>query len=65
MAIGFITDFLDTLGIGSFATTRTAFKLLRRWLVIGVVLFAAVLVLRSAIKGDREASGSHSLPAST
>jgi uncharacterized membrane protein YfcA len=29
MAIGFITDFLDTLGIGSFATTTTAYKLIR------------------------------------
>lgn len=28
-AIGFATDFLDTLGIGSFATTTTAYKLLR------------------------------------
>lgn len=29
LAIGFVTDFLDTLGIGSFATTTTAYKLLR------------------------------------
>jgi uncharacterized membrane protein YfcA len=29
IAIGFVTDFLDTLGIGSFATTATAFKTLR------------------------------------
>src|SRR5688572_288488 len=29
LAIGFATDFFDTLGIGSFATTTTAFKLLR------------------------------------
>ena len=29
VAIGFVTDFFDTLGIGSFATTTTAFKLLR------------------------------------
>lgn len=29
LAIGFITDFLDTLGIGSFATTTALFKLLR------------------------------------
>jgi uncharacterized membrane protein YfcA len=29
MAIGFVTDFFDTLGIGSFATTTTAYKLLR------------------------------------
>src|SRR5262245_39973565 len=29
IAIGFVTDFLDTLGIGSFATTTTIFKLLR------------------------------------
>jgi uncharacterized membrane protein YfcA len=36
-----------------------------RWLVMGVVLFTAVSMLRSAIKGDREASGSPSLPAST
>jgi len=28
-AIGFVTDFFDTLGIGSFATTTTAYKLLR------------------------------------
>jgi uncharacterized membrane protein YfcA len=28
-AIGFVTNFFDTLGIGSFATTTTAFKLLR------------------------------------
>ena len=28
-AIGFVTDFLDTLGIGSFATTTTIYKLLR------------------------------------
>src|SRR6185369_12425175 len=28
IAIGFITDFFDTLGIGSFATTATAFKAL-------------------------------------
>jgi uncharacterized membrane protein YfcA len=27
--IGFVTDFFDTLGIGSFATTTTAYKLLR------------------------------------
>src|SRR3982751_4653276 len=27
LAIGFITDFLDTLGIGSFATTTAAYKL--------------------------------------
>src|SRR5215212_5662589 len=26
--IGFITDFFDTLGIGSFATTTTAYKML-------------------------------------
>lgn len=29
IAIGFVTDFLDTLGIGSFATTTTLYKLLR------------------------------------
>jgi uncharacterized membrane protein YfcA len=29
LAIGFVTDFFDTLGIGSFATTTTAYKLLR------------------------------------
>jgi uncharacterized membrane protein YfcA len=29
LLIGFITDFLDTLGIGSFATTTALFKLLR------------------------------------
>jgi uncharacterized membrane protein YfcA len=29
LAIGFVTDFCDTLGIGSFATTTTAYKLLR------------------------------------
>ena len=29
LAIGFVTDFFDTLGIGSFATTGTAFKMLR------------------------------------
>jgi uncharacterized membrane protein YfcA len=29
LAIGFITNFLDTLGIGSFATTTAAFRLLR------------------------------------
>jgi uncharacterized membrane protein YfcA len=29
VAIGFITNFFDTLGIGSFATTTTAYKLLR------------------------------------
>ena len=29
LAIGFLTDFFDTLGIGSFATTTTAFRLLR------------------------------------
>jgi uncharacterized membrane protein YfcA len=29
LTIGFVTDFLDTLGIGSFATTTTAFKLFR------------------------------------
>lgn len=29
LAIGFVTDFLDTLGIGSFATTTTAYKLLK------------------------------------
>lgn len=28
-AIGFVTNFFDTLGIGSFATTTSAFKLLR------------------------------------
>ena len=28
-AVGFITNFLDTLGIGSFATTTAIFKLLR------------------------------------
>ena len=28
MAIGFVTNFFDTLGIGSFATTTTAYKLL-------------------------------------
>jgi uncharacterized membrane protein YfcA len=28
LAIGFVTDFFDTLGIGSFATTTTAYKLL-------------------------------------
>ena len=28
-AIGFVTNFFDTLGIGSFATTTTAFKVLR------------------------------------
>ena len=29
IAIGFVTNFFDTLGIGSFATTTTAYKLLR------------------------------------
>jgi uncharacterized membrane protein YfcA len=29
LAIGFVTNFFDTLGIGSFATTTTAYKLLR------------------------------------
>jgi uncharacterized membrane protein YfcA len=29
IAIGFVTDFFDTLGIGSFATTTTAYKLLQ------------------------------------
>ena len=29
LAIGFVTDFFDTLGIGSFATTTTIYKLLR------------------------------------
>ena len=29
IAIGFVTDFFDTLGIGSFATTTTAFKMLK------------------------------------
>jgi uncharacterized membrane protein YfcA len=29
LAIGFVTNFFDTLGIGSFATTTTAFKILR------------------------------------
>ncbi len=29
LAIGFVTDFFDTLGVGSFATTTTAYKLLR------------------------------------
>src|SRR5204863_8821529 len=29
LAIGFVTDFLDTLGIGSFATTTTAYGLAR------------------------------------
>ena len=27
LGIGFLTDFLDTLGIGSFATTTTLFRL--------------------------------------
>jgi len=27
LAVGFVTDFLDTLGIGSFATTTTAYRL--------------------------------------
>src|SRR5262249_59124765 len=27
LAVGFATDFLDTLGIGSFATTTTAYRL--------------------------------------
>ena len=29
LAIGFVTDFFDTLGIGSFATTTAAFKVLK------------------------------------
>ena len=29
LAIGFVTNFFDTLGIGSFATTTTAYKMLR------------------------------------
>lgn len=29
LAIGFVTDFLDTLGIGSFATTTAAYKLFK------------------------------------
>ena len=29
VAVGFVTNFFDTLGIGSFATTTTAFKVLR------------------------------------
>ena len=29
VAIGFVTDFFDTLGIGSFATTTTAYKVLK------------------------------------
>ena len=29
LAIGFVTDFFDTLGIGNFATTTAAFKLFR------------------------------------
>ena len=28
-AIGFVTNFFDTLGIGSFATTTTLYKLLK------------------------------------
>ena len=32
--VGFVTNFFDTLGIGSFATTTTIFKL-RRWSTIG------------------------------
>ncbi len=30
LSVGFVTDFLDTLGIGSFATTTTAFRLASR-----------------------------------
>ncbi len=30
LSIGFVTNFFDTLGIGSFATTTTAFRLMRR-----------------------------------
>lgn len=30
LALGFVTDFLDTLGIGSFATTTTAYGLTKR-----------------------------------
>jgi uncharacterized membrane protein YfcA len=30
LAVGFVTDFLDTLGIGSFATTTTAYGLAKR-----------------------------------
>src|SRR5688500_5268048 len=29
LAVGFVTNFFDTLGIGSFATTTTVFRLLR------------------------------------
>ncbi|MFL6280201.1 MAG: hypothetical protein ACJ731_08825, partial [Vicinamibacterales bacterium] len=29
VAVGFVTNFFDTLGIGSFATTTTAYKVLR------------------------------------
>ena len=29
LAVGFVTNFFDTLGIGSFATTTAAFRLMR------------------------------------
>jgi uncharacterized membrane protein YfcA len=52
LATGFITNFFDTLGIGSFATTTTIFRLKltpeqRRWwgLVLGFVAAAAVVLL--------------------
>jgi hypothetical protein len=51
VAIGFGTNFLDTLGIGSYSQMTALFKLRGdpvRWLVMIVIVYAAASMLRSA-----------------
>jgi uncharacterized membrane protein YfcA len=61
-AIGFVTNFFDTLGIGSFATTTAAFRLMRRMpdelipgtLLVGHALpvIAQALIFITVVKVD-------------
>jgi uncharacterized membrane protein YfcA len=68
LAIGFVTDFLDTLGIGSFATTTAAYKLfnvVRDEKLVGTMIVghslpvvAQALIFIAAVKVDPIVLGS-------
>ena len=68
LAIGFVTDFLDTLGIGSFATTTASFKLfnvVRDEQLVGTMIVghslpvvAQALIFIAAVKVDPVVLGS-------
>ncbi len=68
LAIGFVTDFLDTLGIGSFATTTAAYKLFKvvpderlvGTMIVGhsLPVVAQALIFIAAVKVDPVVLGS-------